>query len=205
MVLGPARYGAAEVEAVRHVAFLADNQALLTAWNLVIYVAFGVFLVVLSLALQARLRGGAPDLANVAAAFGLIWAGLVIASGMVANVGMGVIVDLHARDPAQAGVVWQAYKFVVAGLGGGNEIVGGLWVLLTSLAALRSGGLPRPLNLLGLVVGGAGLLTTIPPLAVLGEIFGLGLIVWFAWLAVVMLRGRASAAASPVPLAPSVA
>lgn len=114
---------------------------------------------------------------------------------MVANIGLGVIVDLYGRNPADAALVWQTYKFVVSGLGGGNEIVGGLWVLLASLAGLRSGGAPRPLNYLGIVVGAAGLLTTIPALGELGAIFGLGLILWFGWLGIVMLRGGPDAGA----------
>lgn len=167
-LLEPAAYGAADVAAARHVAFLADNRAILTVWNLVIYVAYGAFLVVLALALHERLKGAAPALATTGAAFGLIWAGLVIASGMVANIGLDAIVELAGTDPAGAAVVWPSYQFVVNGLGGGNEIVGGLWVLLVSFAAVRPGGLPRPLNALGAVVGAAGLLTTIPALESLG-------------------------------------
>ena len=122
-------------------------------WYLTIYVVFGVFLVVLSLALYERLKAGSPAVAQTATAFGIIWAGLVIASGMVANVGTGVVVDLYSRDPAQAASLWLAVNSVVRGLGGGNEIVGGLWVLLVSWAALRAGELPRLLNYLGLVLG----------------------------------------------------
>lgn len=191
-LLGPAKYGAADVDPVRHVAFLADNQAILTIWNLVIYVAFGGFLVVLALALRERLEGAAPLLVNTGTAFGLIWAGLVIASGMVANIGMDAVVALSSRDPAGAALVWRSYLFVVDGLGGGNEIVGGLWVLLVSIAAWQMGSLPRSLNALDVVVALAGLLTTVPALGVLGAVFGLGLIAWFAWLGVAMLRGDQS-------------
>lgn len=84
---------------------------------------------------------------------------------------------------------------MVEGLGGGNEIVGGLWVLLVSSAALRAGGLPRALNYLGVVIGVAGLLTVVPALGELGgAIFGLGSIAWFVWLGIVMLRESSSAA-----------
>jgi hypothetical protein len=79
-------------------------------WYLTIYVVFGVFLVVLSLALYERLKAGSPAVAQTATAFGIIWAGLVIASGMVANVGTGVVVDLYSRDPAQAASLWLAVK-----------------------------------------------------------------------------------------------
>jgi hypothetical protein len=194
-LLASADYGSLDVDPVQNVAFLADNQAIMYAWHLIIYVAFGVFLVVLVLALHERLKAGSPAMVQTATAFGLIWAGLVIASGMVANIGAGIVVDIYGDDPVQAASVWLALNFVVEGLGGGNEIVGGLWVLLVSSAALRTGGLPRTLNYLGVVIGVAGLLTVVPALGELGgAIFGLGSIAWFVWLGIVMLRGSQSTA-----------
>ncbi len=184
-------YGAADSDPVQNAAFLADHRTVMHLWYLIIYVVFGVVLVVLALALHERLKAGSPAMVQTATAFGLIWAGLVIASGMVANIGTGVVVDLYGTDPAQAASAWLALDFVVNGLGGGNEIVGGLWVLLVSWAALRPEGLPRALNALGAVIGVAGLLTVVPALEVLGAVFGLGLIAWFVWLGVVLLRGRA--------------
>ena len=194
-LLASADYGSLDVDPVQNVAFLADNQAIMYAWHLIIYVAFGVFLVVLVLALHERLKAGSPAMVQTATAFGLIWAGLVIASGMVANIGAGIVVDIYGDDPVHAASVWLALNFVVEGLGGGNEIVGGLWVLLVSSAALRTGGLPRTLNYLGVVIGVAGLLTVVPALGELGgAIFGLGSIAWFVWLGIVMLRGSQSTA-----------
>jgi hypothetical protein len=77
----------------------------------------------------------------------------------------------------------------------GNELVGSLWVLLLSLAALRTGELTKTLNSLGLVLGIAGILTIIPPLASsMIMIFGPGMIIWSAWLGIVMLRNRPGAA-----------
>jgi hypothetical protein len=85
---------------------------------------------------------------------------------------------------------------VIEGLGGGVELVGGLWVLLISWAALRTGELGRVLNYLGVVVGVAGILTIVPALAEVGAmVFGLGQIVWFVWLGIVMLRSSSGAAA----------
>jgi len=189
-LLAPAGYG--DGDAVQSVAFLAGNQAIMYVWNLIIYVINGIFLVVLVIALYHRLKAGSPAMAQTATAFGLIWAALVIASGMVANIGLGTVVDLYGEDPAQAASVWLALDSVQNGLGGGNEIVGGLWVLLVSVAALRAGGLPRALNYLGAVIGVAGLLTVVPALEVLGAVFGLGFIVWFIWVGLVMLRGGPS-------------
>ena len=170
------------------VAFLVDNEAAVYAWNLVIFIVFGLALVPLVLALHDRLRSGSPAVAQTATAFGLIWAGLVIAAGMVANVGGVDVIDLHAEDPARAESLWSAIDSVQNGLGGGNEIAGGVWVLLVSLAALRANDLSSGINYLGLVAGAAGLVTVVPALEAVGAVFGLGLIVWFVWVGVVLLR-----------------
>jgi hypothetical protein len=175
--------------------FLADNQAIIYIWNITIYLVFGVFLVVLLLALYERLKAGSPAMVQTATAFGLIWAAVVFASGMVFNIGMETVIDLYGKDPAQAESVWLAVDSVSIGLGGGNEIVGALWVLLLSWAALRAGGLPRALNYLGVLTGVSGILTLVPALEMMGVIFGLGLIVWFVWVGIVMLRTSPSAAA----------
>lgn len=175
------------------VTFFANNQAIMQTWYLIIYVVFGVFLVVLALALYERLKANSPAMMQTATAFALIWAGLVIASGMVANIGLGNVVDLYGKDPTQAASLWLAISSVQDGLGGGVEIVGGLWVLLVSWAALTAGGLPRVLNYLGVVIGMAGLLSAIPALGEVGGlVFGLGQIVWFVWLGIVMLRSNPS-------------
>jgi hypothetical protein len=193
-LLAPAKYGSLSVDAATHVAFLAEHRSLLTVWNLVIYVAFGVALVVLALAVQQRVRSTSPTLASVATAFGLIWAGLVIASGMVANVGIGVLATTGEARPDAAAAAWPAYAIVVNGLGGGNEIVGGLWALLAGLAIAGLGGSWRFIGYAGVGIGASGMLTTVPMLAELGAVFGLGLVVWFAWLGIALLRTPAAIA-----------
>jgi hypothetical protein len=129
---------------------------------------------------------------QVATVLGIIWAGSLVASGMVANAGIAPVVALHATDPAQAALTWQGIETVASGLGNGNgEILGGLWALLVSLAALRAGGLPRGLNYLGLLVGAVGILSLVPGLtALLTGVFGLTQIVWFVGLGIVLLRSN---------------
>ncbi|MBT8241455.1 MAG: DUF4386 family protein, partial [Acidimicrobiia bacterium] len=84
------------------VAFLVDNQAALYIWNLIIFIVFGIALVALVLALHERLKTGSPGLAQATVAFGLIWSGLVLAAGMVTNIGIGTVADLYDTDPARA-------------------------------------------------------------------------------------------------------
>lgn len=180
---------------VQQVALMVDNQATLAILHLLVYVIWGIFLVVLSLALYDRLKTGAPAVAQVAAAMGMIWAGLVIASGTLFNVGMGTVVELYGNNPDQAATVWLAINSVFEGLSG-LEIVGGTWILLVSWAALKAGQFPKALNYLGAVIGVAGLLTVIPAIAeIVVMVYALGQIVWFIWLGIVLLRGSSSATA----------
>ena len=86
------------------------NHNLLSVLHLIVYVIWGASLVILTLALHDRLQGNASALARTATAFGIIWSVLVIASGMIYNVGMETIVTLNATDPAQAATVWMAIE-----------------------------------------------------------------------------------------------
>jgi len=186
------------------VALLVEKQMVIFSTNLLMYVFFGVFLIVLSLALYDRLKAGAPAIMQVATVIGIIWAGSLIAGGMVSNAGIAPSVALYATDPAQAALSWQGIETVASGLGNGNgEILGGLWTLLVSLAALRAGALPKGLNILGLLVGAVGIISLIPGLTeVMTGVFGLSQMVWFVWLGIVLLRGYLGETASkPVELA----
>ncbi len=173
-----------------------ENQTVVFSTNLLMYVFFGFALIVLSLALYDRMKSGAPALMQVATAIGIIWAGSLIASGMVANAGLATIVPLFAKDPAQASLTWQGIEAVANGLGNANgEILGGPLTLLVSLAALRTGGLPKGLNILGVLVGAVGIITIFPALNAFVAVFGLGQIIWFVWLGIVLLRSNPSRAA----------
>jgi hypothetical protein len=181
---------------VKKVALMADNLAFLYILHLIVYVVWGIFMVVLALALYERLKASSPAIVQTATAFGIFWGCVIIVSGMIHNVGMQNVVDLYGRDPAQAGTVWLTIDSVLGGLGGSNEVIGGIWILLISWAALRAGELPRVLNYVGVAIGVAGIISVIPALAeIFIYIFALGQIVWFVWLGIVMLRSRTSAAA----------
>lgn len=170
---------------------ILENQSFLSILHLITYVVWGIFLVVLTLALYERLKAGSPAMAQVATVFGLVWAGLVIASGTLYNVGIANVAKLINTDPAQAVTVWLVIESVFEGLSG-VEVVGGTWMLLVSWAALRGEGLSKVLNYLGMLIGFTGLLTIIPGLKDLALVFGLGQIVWFVWVGIVLLSSSSS-------------
>lgn len=167
--------------------FLSDNQTLITFSNVLGYVIFGILLSVLTLALYKRLKPHAHSLAQLSAVFGFIWVAIIIASGMIANVGLDKA--LAEADPTQGYELWRFVSVIAEGLGGGNEIVGGVWVLLLSFAGMKAPSFSRPVIWLGFLVGTAGVLT-IYPAEVIKIVFGLSQIVWFIWLGVYMLRNN---------------
>jgi len=179
------------------VAFLADNQALMRAWYVIIWLVFGVSMILLSLALYDRLKSGSPAQAQAVTTFGLIYAVLVIVIGALSINNLSTVVELYGKNPAQAATVWLTLDSVETGLGagGGETIVTALWLLLLSWLALRARELPRVLNYLGVVLGVAGTFSVVLASLVLSAVYGLGLIIWFVWLGIVMLRR------SPVPAA----
>jgi hypothetical protein len=177
-------------DTVQKLAFLADNQMMLSVANLIMYVVFGVFLSILVVSTHECLIEKTPTLAKISSVFGIIWVGIIIASGMIANIGLATVIKLSENDPEQAMTVFRTINAVVEGLGGGNEFVGGFWVLLLSIAALKSNVFSKKLNYFGLFVGAFGMMTVYPA-DVLTEIFGVSQIIWFAWLGAIMLTQAA--------------
>jgi hypothetical protein len=175
----------------QYLTYLSENQGIVYVWNLIGYWGSAITLVIMVLALYERLKDSSPALAQTATAFGLIWAGLIIASGNLMLHNLGVVADLYGKDPAQAVTVWTVLQSIENGITSGNELVGSLWVLLLSVAALRTGTLTRALNYLGVMLGIAGILTIVPALAENTiMIFGPGMIGWSIWVGIVLLRQK---------------
>jgi hypothetical protein len=176
------------------VALVVGNYSSMYVMYLVTYVFFGIALAVLSIALHDRLKAAAPFAARIATAVGLLWAFALVTSGMIFTYGMTTIVELAAKDGAQAVVAWRAIEPIALGLGGaGGEVLGALWVLLVSAVGFRGGVLSKGLALLGAVVGVFGLVSVVPSLNDAAMGFGLLQIVWLAWMGVTMLKSGAVA------------
>ncbi len=177
-------------------AFYIPHQSLVFVWHFNMYLVNGTFLALLVLALYQQLKTSAPALSLAAACFGLFWTGMVFASGFISLYGWQTIDRLSSTDPSQAETLRLVVYTISTGIDTSDRFLGCLWVLLTCWAALRTRQLTRPLNTLGLVIGIAGIVSSISPaLTELGIAFGVGVIVWWVWLGVVLLRGKANEAA----------
>jgi len=166
--------------------FLLDNQVLFQSWILLIYVIFGVILVFV---VQGVSYLATSWLSTTGAIFGYIWSGLVIASGMVAIVGLDASATLFEQDPQKAADFWVVIDTIHNALGGGVEVVGGVWMLIISADFLKSNQLSKAINSLGIVIGTAGIISMVPGLSDAGAVFGLLQIVWFIWLGILMIAG----------------
>ena len=114
--------------------YLLEHRALVTGWNLAIYVAFGVALLVLALALSECLRARASALSSAARAPALVRVALAVAAGMCRVVGLDETGTLLADDAARAVTLWLVVETIADGLGGGIEAVGGPWLMLLGSA-----------------------------------------------------------------------
>ncbi|MDW3214724.1 MAG: hypothetical protein R8G01_12040 [Ilumatobacteraceae bacterium] len=173
--------------------FLVGHQGSLLAWYIGIFIVFGAALVPMGLALRERFVDRTPLLANAGMVFAAIWAALMFATGMISNIGIEAVADLAESDPDRAITVHSAIDAVTNGLGGGNELVGGIWIGLVSIAGLLTARLPRWLNVTGVVTAVAGLFTVVPAFEAIEMVFGLGSIVWFVGAGIALLRSDETA------------
>ena len=181
------------------IAFYLPHQSLVFVWHFSMYLVNGTFLALLTLALYQQLKTNAPALALVAACFGLFWTGLVFASGFITLYGWETIGKLSSTEPSQAATLRLVVYTISTGIDTSDRFLGCLWVLLTSWAALRTGQLATPLNYFGLVIGVAGIVSSIAPaLNELGFAFGVGVIIWWVWVGIVLLRGNPSTVAQKI-------
>ena len=152
--------------------YLAENQFAFSVIYFLLYAVFGIFLAFLVIGLYEQIRPANDAFAEAASVFGIARVALVIASVMLAHVGLPHAIDLMDLSPEDAFEMWRLISVLIESLGGGNELVGGLWMLLISPAALKAKVFPQWLNYLGLIVGISGI-ATIYPDDVLTEIFGI--------------------------------
>jgi hypothetical protein len=147
---------------------------------------------VLALVLYERWRNKSARLAILVLAAALVLATLHIATGLTMFIGTPRIVDLYGQDHAQAMTAYAALSAVTAGLEESSRFAIGFFTILVGWAALSARDLQRPFAYFAIVVGVDQLLEVfVRPLApVFGLAAGIGGIVWYVWLGVLLVRSR---------------
>lgn len=173
------------------VTLITKHHTSMYVMHLICFEFVAIALIVVTLAVYQHLRAEAPETVQVASVFGVVRAGLLLASVMVFDHGMAIVVDQQTRDTHQAAATWQGIETVADALGGtGGDILLGLWLIPVSWVALRAKVFPRAMNWLGLGLGTAAVVSIVPGLGILEVVVGLLQIVWLLWFGTVTAQRR---------------
>lgn len=184
-------FGTNDIDGAAVVAFIDTNPGLMILWNTVIYILNAIALLVLVIAVARRLSADTPVWADFSRAIGIVWVTLVLGAGMIANVSVEQTVHFMQVDPQRAEELWRVLHAVELGLGGGNEIAGGVWIASVSVAGFLGRGLGKITNTIGVLSGVGGILTVFPALGeTAGVVFGLGAILWFIFIGLNLLFSK---------------
>lgn len=177
-----------QADTLQKIQYYRQHHLLVASGYAIGYLLFGFLLAVLVLAVAARLPQPLSPLAQLASLFGRIWVVLMMVSGMSALLGLEQMFRLAETQPAAALAFFHVLALLSSTFGGGIELVGGLWVLLLSMASLQQQPAQKALHLLGLLVGMLGVATILHTVPYLKEGFGLTQLVWLLWSGAMLLR-----------------
>lgn len=166
---------------------ITDQQTLLHWLYIFIYQLWAIALLLLGNALTGLLTAASESLKKLIFSLTLIWATLIAASGMLSNIGVQAALELAQTNPSQALELWQVISVITNALGGGNEYIGGFWMLAISIGMKQSSDFSSKLAILGFFVAALGIVSALPGLADCGLLFGLSQIIWFLWLGISLL------------------
>ena len=176
-----------QADPLQKIQYLAQHHLLVAMGYATGYLVFGFLLAVMVIALPHQLPKPKSALVQIASLFGKVWVVLMMASGMIALVGLNRSISLTDIDPTLAITLFHLTGLMTDALGGGIELVGGLWILLFSIAGLKQQPKRAKLHWLGLFTGSFAVLTVFHTLPYLKEAFGLSQLVWQLWFGIVLL------------------
>jgi hypothetical protein len=172
---------------------IVEMKSAVFATNIFLYVLFGPILVLFILFLKSQLRNNGTLLIEFSSTIGFIWAGSLVASGMISNAAIKPLAELLNESPEKAVHLWKILDSIPTGLGNGNgEILGGLMTLGFGIAMLMEADFNRGLGIFGILVGVIGIISLIPSLVDLCVVFGILQLVWFVLtgFSIIKLAGK---------------
>jgi hypothetical protein len=161
---------------------IGSNPILVHITTLHIYVIFSFGIILLATYLYLKLKDQKPVLGLLSLITGIVWATILIASGFISMAVTTLLMSgTTAIDLASS---WQTIDIISNALGGGNELIGGLFTGLLSLAMYKTHFSSKTTSILGLIVFVGGIISALPYLVDIGiGIFVISQIIWFFSLA----------------------
>lgn len=168
--------------ASEQITIISDNPVLVHITTLHIYIIFSFGLILLATYLYTKLKNQEPILSLLSLITGAIWATILIASGFISMAVTTLLMNGTAASDITS--AWQAVDIISNALGGGNELIGGVFTGLLSLAMYRARFSSIVTSILGALVFIGGTISALPYLADIGiGIFVISQILWFLSLA----------------------
>ena len=168
---------------------ILENIVSVSIIYFLIYTFFGIVLITFSLKIYTSLRCENDFTAKFILSLGLIWSGLLIASGMIFNFGVYSISEIYPHNPNQAVIIFSTISIISEGIGGGNEIVGVLFRLLISLVIYKYNVFTKSIANIGLIAAFAGIASSIQVFSeITNGIFGFSQIIWFLMFGIHFLK-----------------
>ncbi len=165
--------------------FISGKVDLMILWITLLYIVFGIFLILLTVTLHDVVIIHNGYLGRLILGFGFVWASLVVASGMIYNTGILLAVD------QQSVIIYEVAETIHLAIGGNNEIIGALWMLITVIAGIRYRLFPKWISLIGLTSSLGGVMTMVPVLYdMFIMIFALGQMIWWIGLGIHLIRKK---------------
>lgn len=184
LALDPGR----ELNIDESVQFLKVNQLVVMPTMFVLYVLAGINLIILVQSLAGEVKNDAPWQSQTVLIIGSIWCAMLIVAGFIYLTGMQAVFSLYPQNAEQATTLSLIVDTVFEALGGGNELIGGVWTVLISCLLLKLTPGFKIVHFFGIAVGIAGVVSIVPMFADAVMLFGLGQIFWFIGLGVRFLK-----------------
>lgn len=165
-----------------------QHKLLMQVWYFVVYVVFGISLLVLSRSLLAQRAGEHNFLEQMSSLVSYLWACYILACGFIAILSIEFLFTNSSNENTNISEVWRQIYNIQMGLGEGVEWVGAIWVICINACLYYQNRFPKPLIIIGFIIAAIGMLTLYPPLAEVGALFGLLQVFWFLAISVLLFR-----------------
>lgn len=162
-----------------HFNYVVVKKTYLQVWYLFIYILFGILLIPLTVIINNFFSDNKMN--KITAIFGYVWSAFVLASGFIFIIGIENISSIHMTENNKL-IIWKTLEILQEALGGGIELIGGIWVFLIGLNAYLNKKFSAIFNVFSMFLGCIGIITVIPGLFGFGGVFGLLQIIWFITL-----------------------
>ncbi|KYN82461.1 hypothetical protein ATY35_19585 [Vibrio cidicii] len=148
-------------------------------WNLMVYFIYGVFLLSSSVAMYLLSSGKNKFLRLIFIFTGTIWSCWMFVSASIAIETVQYISEIVFINEKLAVETWNTIRILLEAFGGGNEILGGFWVILFSLLIKIDGIISIVCRNVGFLVFFIGIATAFTNSNYVESLFGIAIITWF--------------------------